>query len=255
MCWNEPSLKCWCVFERHKKYSRFLWVIYNHQYKKAVLTWAHWEFPTELWGNNVSSNKTNLHRRRDKPIQRLSGETLSSIPSLLPLSRMWGSSSSSSSSLAPALKIFRLLTDPLQLHSRRKHQGFLCLVNKMHQHPGKCDKQQSWLGARGPSGGSGQSTHPLWAMWCEQGARMLSQGSLSWLREWVRKGQGQGTEWRNCYITLSKQLSSQSFTYFFSRWALRSLAVVIQDIPVPLWTGTNLLHAWQREEVTVFQMQ
>lgn len=81
------------------------------------------------------------------------GDTLSSIPSLLPLSRMWGSSSYSSF-LAPALKIIRLLTDPLQLHSRRKHEFFSCLVNKMCKHPGKCGKQQSWLGARG------QSTHP-----------------------------------------------------------------------------------------------
>lgn len=120
---------------------------------------------------------------------------------------------------------------------------FFCLVNKMHQHPGKCGKYQSWLRVRGPFGGSRQSTHP--------GPCAVSRvPGCSPRATWADSGNGseraREEQWRNCYITLSKQLSSQPFTYFFSRWALRSLAVVIQDIPAPPRTGTNQLHSWQK---------
>lgn len=123
-----------------------------------------------------------------------------------------------------------------------------CLVNKRHQTPGRCGKWTFWWQVDQVPSPRQRGTS------CEQGARGLCQISdPNQLRELAEKGWG-GEEQRNCsllveatcYITSSISWSSQPSAYFFSRWALRGVAVVIKDIPAPLQAGAKQLQGWQK---------
>jgi len=197
--------------------------------------------------SQITVEETKFLQTEQNPIYQLGGE----IPCPLPrhsclLSRMRGSTSSSSS-LAPALKLIRLLTDPLQLHPRRNTIFFLSAWSI------KCTKPQAdvertlwWQWTQRPPG----------ATWCKW--RAGCQGALPDRRPGLAQGAGQKGLGRSraekllslmeatCYNTSSLSFLSQPSTQSLSREALTALAVVIQDIPVPHRAGTNQPQGWQK---------
>lgn len=92
-----------------------------------------------------------------------------------------------------------------------------------------------------------RTEHPAWAMWCEQGAK----DALPDQPPKLAQGMGQKGPGSNRVEKLLHHLEQASFIPSFHLLLQqmsphRSLAVVIQDIPAPLWTGTNQLHSWQK---------